>query len=162
MNRTLGLGVPSFLAATVFCASCANLDVHFGPDQIESGLGYWKYGAGTKPIYSLHWIGDTVSVSDGYGNADIFTIAVSECAGIREARARLLRDVEGSVTALVAGPVTPPPEEILADAALHKLVYHPQAHSDSLELSGFEEISLQPWIRAAETLRKVVRDCRDR
>lgn len=161
MNRALRLRISSFLAATAFCASCANLDVHFGPDQIASGLGYWKYGVGSKAIYSLHWIGDTVSVSDGYGNADIFTIAASECAGLNEARVQLLRDVEARVTALVDGPPAPLPEEILADAGSHRLVYHPQSHSDRLEISGFEDVSLQAWIKSAEALRKIVRDCRD-
>lgn len=162
MSRTLILRISSLSAAAVLCASCANLDVRFGPDQIDSGLGYWKYGVGSKPIYSLHWIGDTVSVSDGYGNADIFTIVASECAGLNEARAQLLRDVNGSVTALIAAPAhTPLPDEILADAALHRLAYHPQGQSNSLEISGFEDVSLQPWIKSAETLRKIVRDCRD-
>ena len=161
MIRALGMRILSFSAATVLCASCANVDVRFGPDQIDSGLGYWKYGVGSKPIYSLHWIGDTVSVNDGYGNADIFAITASECAGLNEAKAQLLRDVNGVVTALSAGPLTPMPDEILADAAFHRLVYHPQRHSESLELSGFEGVSLQPWIRSAENLRKVVRDCRD-
>jgi len=160
VNRALELRIPSFLAATALCASCANVDVHFGPDQIPSGLGYWKYGVGSKPIYSLHWIDDTVSVSDGYGNADMFTIAASECAGLNKARVQLLRDVDASVTALVDGPHTPLPEEILADAPLHRLVYHPQGHSDRLELSGFEEVSLRPWIKSAEVLLKIVRNCR--
>ena len=161
MIRALGLRISSFSAATVLCASCANVDVRFGPDQIDSGLGYWKYGVGSKPIYSLHWIGDTVSVSDGYGNAVIFAITASECAGLNEAKSHPLRDVNGVVTALIAGQLTPMPDEILADAAFHRLAYHPQSHSESLELSGFEDVSPQPWIKSAENLRKMVRDCRD-
>jgi hypothetical protein len=161
MARALGLRISSFSAATVLCASCANVDVRFGPDQIDSGLGYWKYGVGSKPIYSLHWIGDAVSVSDGYANAVIFTITASGCAGLNEARTQLLRELNGSVTALIAGPLTPLPDEILADAAFHRLVYHPQSHSESLELSGFENVSLQPWIKSAENLRQIVRECRD-
>jgi len=161
MTRAIELGFSAFSAATVLCASCANVDVRFGPDQIDSGLGYWKYGVGSKPIYALHWIGDTVSVSDGYGNADIFAITASECAGLNEAKAQLLRDVNGVVTALIAGPPTPLPDEILADGAFHRLVYHPQSHSESLELSGSEDVSLQPWIKSAENLRKIIRGCRD-
>ena len=161
MTRTFGLMISSIAAATVLCTSCANLDVHFGPDQIDSGLGYWKYGVGSKPIYTLHWIGDTISVSDGYGNADIFTITASECAGLNEARAQLLQDVNGTVAALIAGPPPPLPDEIIADAALHRLVYRPQSHSESLELSGFEDVLLQPWIKSAENVRRVVRECRD-
>jgi hypothetical protein len=161
MIRALGLRISSFSVAAALCASCANVDVRFGPDQIDSGLGYWKYGVGSKPIYSLHWVGDTVSVSDGYGNADIFAITASECAGLKEAKTQLLRDVNGVVTGLIAGPLTPMSDEILADAAFHRLAYHPQSHSESLELSGFEDVSLQPWIRSAENLRKMVRDCRD-
>ena len=154
--------ISSFSAAALLCASCANVDVRFGPDQIESGLGYWKYGVGSKPIYILHWIGDTVSVTDGYGSKDVFVITASECSGLHDARAQLLRDVNQAATQLIAGPFTPMPDEILADAALHRIVYHPQGHSESLELSGFEDLSPQPWIRSAGKLRKIVRDCRDR
>ena len=71
------------------------------------------------------------------------------------------RDVEARVTALVDGPPAPLPEEILADAGSHRLVYHPQSHSDRLEISGFEHVLLQAWIKSAEALRKIVRDCRD-
>jgi hypothetical protein len=145
----------------VVCASCANLNVHFGPDQIDSGLGYWKYGVGSKPIYSLHWVGNTVSVSDGYGNPDIFTISVSECAGLSDARITLLRDVHAGITELVDSLPTPPPEEVIADAGLHRLVYDPEGYSDRLELSGVEGVPLQPWIKSAEALRKIVRGCRD-
>ena len=60
VGRAPGLRIRFFLASTALCATCANLDVHFAPDQISSGLGYWKYGVGSKPIYSLHWIGNTV------------------------------------------------------------------------------------------------------
>ena len=161
MASALGLRISSLSVMAVLCASCASVDVRFGPDQIDTGLGYWKYGVGNKPIYFLHWIGDTVSVSDGYGNSEIFTIAAADCAGLNEAKAQLLRDVNGVVTTLIAGPLTPLPDEILADAALHRLVYHPQSHSESIELSGFEDVSLQPWIRSAENLRNIVRDCRD-
>jgi hypothetical protein len=161
MSRALGLRIPSILMAVATCASCANLNVRLGPDQIDIGLGYWKYGVGSRPIYSLHWVGNTVSVSDGYENADIFTIAVSECAGLDEARIKLLRDVHVAITELVDGVPTPPPEEVIADAGLHRLVYHPQAHSNHLELSGFDGVPLQPWIKSAEALRKIVRGCRD-
>jgi hypothetical protein len=161
MARTLELRISALSVVAVLSASCANVNVRFGPDQIDSGLGYWKYGVGSKPIYSLHWIGDTVSVSDGYGNADIFAIAASDCAGLNEAKAQLLRDVNGVVTTLIAGPPTPLPDEILADAALHRLVYHPQSHTESIEPSGSENVSLQPWIKSAENLRKIVRGCRD-
>lgn len=161
MCSAFELRIPTFLAGIALCASCANVDVHFGSDQIPGGLGYWKYGVGRKPIYSLHWIGDTISVSDGYANADTFTIAASECTGLNEAKVQLLRDVAAGVTALVDSPPTPLPEEVLADAALHRLVYHPQGDSDRLELSGFEDVSLRPWIKSAGVLRKIVRKCRD-
>jgi hypothetical protein len=161
MTRALELRFSAFSAAIVLCASCANVNVRFGPDQIDSGLGFWKYGVGSKPIYALHWIGDTISVSDGYGSADIFAITASECARVNEAKVQLLRDVNAVVTALIAGPPTPLPNEVLLDGAFYRLVYRPQSHSEGLELSGSEDVSLQPWIESAEKLRKIVRDCRD-
>jgi hypothetical protein len=161
MNRAFTMVAPFLLAAMAFCGSCANVDVHFGADQISNGLGYWQYGVGNRPLYSFYWYGDTVSVRDGFGNADIYTIAASACAGLNEAKSQLLQDVEASVTAMVDSSPMPPPEEILADAPLHRLIYHPQDQQDRLELSAFEKIIPQPWIKSTKLVRKIIRDCRD-
>jgi len=161
MRRAGTRTIPVVIAALVACASCANVDVRFGPDHIDRGLGYWKYGVGDKPLYSVHWLGDSVTVRDGYENSSAYTIAASACAGLNEARTQLLRDAEQSVAALLAGRSIPPPTEVLADAARHRLVYHPEGQLERLELSGFDEIKNRPWIESARSMRKIIDGCRD-
>jgi hypothetical protein len=161
MRHAIKTTIPAVIVAFMACASCANVDVRFGPDYIDRGLGYWKYGVGGKPMYSVHWLGDSVTVSDGYWNATTYTITASACAGLGEARIKLLREAQLSVAALLDGPPAPPPTEILADAARHRLVYHPQGQLERLELTGFEEITLRPWIESARAMRKVIDGCRD-
>jgi hypothetical protein len=161
MNRALAFAVPPFLAATSICASCANVDVHFRSDQIDSGLGYWQYGVGGRPWYSLHWNGDVVSVRDGFGNADIYTVTGSACPGLDDAKAELMREVASTVTAMIENQPPPAPEELLLDGPQHRLVYYPRGWPDRLELTGFEEVKLQPWIRSVKAVRMMLRNCRD-
>jgi len=143
------------------CCSCANVDVHFGADAIDRGLGYWKYGVGGKPIYSFYLYGDTVSVRDGYASSATYTITSSACAGLNDATAKLLSDVEASIASLLNRMPVQPPTEVLADAPLHRLVYHPPGVPDRLEISGFEEIAPRPWIQSAQLVRKIIRECHD-
>jgi hypothetical protein len=161
MRRAVTRTIPAVIVALVACASCANVDVRFGPDHIDRGLGYWKYGVGDKPLYSVHWLGDNVTIRDGYGNSTAYTIAASACAGLNEARTKLLRDAERSVAALLDGLSVPLPTEMLADAARHRLVYHPEGQLERLELSGFEEVTNRPWIESARSMRKIIDGCRD-
>ena len=103
MRRAVTKCIPAVIAALAACSSCANVAVRFGPDHIDRGLGYWKYGVGDRPIYAVHWLGDSVTVRDGYENAAAYTITASACAGLNEARTKLLRDAEQSVAALLHG-----------------------------------------------------------
>ena len=159
--RSVAMTASIFLVAIGVCGSCANVDVHFGADEIDGGLGYWKYGVGGKPIYSFYLHGDTVSVRDGYGNSAIYTITASACAGLNDATAKLLHDVEEGIAALLNRSPVQPSTEVLADAPLHRLVYHPQGQPDRLEISGIEEIAPRPWIQSAQLVRKIIRECRD-
>jgi hypothetical protein len=161
MRRAVTGTIPAVIAAFAACSSCANVAVRFGPDHIDRGLGYWKYGVGDKPIYAVHWLGDSVTVRDGYENAAAYTITASACAGLIDAQKKLLLDAEQSVAALLHGRSDPPPTEVLLDAAQHRLVYHPEGQLERLELSGFEEVTLRPWIESARAMRKIIDGCRD-
>ena len=161
MNRSVTLTASLLLVAFAACSSCASVDVHFGADEIDSGLGYWKYGVGGKPIYSFHLDGDTVSVRDGFADSTTYTITVSACAGLNDATAKLLTDVEEATATLLNRSAVRPTTEVLADAPQHRLVYHPQGQPDRLQISGFEEIAPQPWIQSAQLVRKIIRECRD-
>lgn len=160
MKPAIMARIPAFTFALTACASCANVAVRFGPDHIDNGLGYWKYGVGDRPVYSIHWLGDSVTVREGYEDATTYTITASECPGLSEARTKLLRDAEQSVAALLDGRPVPPPTDVLADAAQHRFVYHPEGQLERLELSGFEEITLRPWIESARAMRKIIDGCR--
>jgi hypothetical protein len=161
MNSSIATTASILLFSFAACSSCANVDVHFGADEIDGGLGYWKYGVGGKPIYSFHLQGDTVSVRDGYASAETYTITASACAGLNDATAKLLSDVEEGIAALLNRSPVQTSAEVLADAPLHRLVYRPQGQPDRLEISGFEEIAPRSWIQSAQLVRKLIRECRD-
>jgi len=161
MKLARAMAIFPLIIAMAFCAACATVDSNLSPDENFSGIGYWKYGVGSRLWYSFHWYGDTILVRDGFGNADTYTIAASACIGLNEAMAQLLNDVKANVAAIVDSSPMPPPEEILIDAPQHRLVYHPQGQSDRLELSGFEEIVVQPWIKTAQVVRRIISGSRD-
>jgi hypothetical protein len=161
MNRSVATSAAILLIAGAACSSCANVDVHFGADEIDGGLGYWKYGVGGKPIYSFYLQGDTFSVREGSADTATYTVTASACAGLNDATARLLSDVEDGIVSLLNRSTVQASTEILADAPRHRLVYQPVGQPDRVEISGFEEVAPQSWIQSAQRVRKIIRECAD-